>query len=281
MEKKQELQKQSLSQPRSFKNMKKILNISISSILVSCLSIYLYISIPNSYAAISPAPTESLTQQQINALTNRIASRVAQLKLVEKRGVIGKVTDVSNTQITLSNKDGNIRFIDIDEFTKFISDSKSFGISDIQKGQKVGVLGLFNKESRRILARFVEVLQIPDYIHGAVSSIDSKNFNLAAATGNDKQINIEVETSTKIFSFDSEKSQLIKSGFSKITEEETIIIIGFPNKTGSNTINASKIILFPNISKNPKIKIKTPTPTPTPGKTTRTPTPTPKKPSAY
>lgn len=281
MEKKQELQKQSLSQPRSFKNMKKILNISISSILVSCLSIYLYISIPNSYAAISPTPTESLTQQQINALTNRIASRVAQLKLVEKRGVIGKVTDVSNTQITLSNKDGNIRFIDIDEFTKFISDSKSFGISDIQKGQKVGVLGLFNKESRRILARFVEVLQIPDYIHGAVSSIDSKNFNLAAATGNDKQINIEVETSTKIFSFDSEKSQLIKSGFSKITEEETIIIIGFPNKTGSNTINASKIILFPNISKNPKIKIKTPTPTPTPGKTTQAPTPTPKKPSAY
>jgi len=270
--------------------MKKILNISISSILVSCLSIYLYISIPNSYAAISPTPTESLTQQQINALTNRIASRVAQLKLVEKRGIIGKVTDVSNTQITLSDKDGNTRFIDIDEFTKFISDSKSFGISDIQKGQKVGVLGLYNKESRRILARFVEILQIPDYIHGAVSSIDSKNFNLAVATGNDKQINIEVETSTKIFSFDSEKSQLIKSGFSKITEGETIIIIGFPNKTGSNlpagkagTINASKIILFPNISKNPKIKIKTPTPTPTPtsGKTTQTPTPTPKKPSAY
>ncbi len=234
--------------------MKKILNISISSILVSCLSIYLYISIPNSYAAISSTPTESLTQQQINALTNRIASRVAQLKLVEKRGIIGKVTDVSNTQITLSDKDGNTRFIDIDEFTKFISDSKSFGISDIQKGQKVGVLGLYNKESRRILARFVEILQIPDYIHGAVSSIDSKNFNLAVATGNDKQINIEVETSTKIFSFDSEKSQLIKSGFSKITEGETIIIIGFPNKTSSNTINASKIILFPNISKNPKIK---------------------------
>jgi len=226
-----------------------------------------------SYAA-SPTPTESLTQQQINALTNKIASRVAQLKLVEKRGIIGNVTDVSNTQITINDVGGNTRFVDIDEFTKFISDSKSFGISDIQKGQKIGVLGLYNRESRRILARFVEVLQIPDYIHGAVSSIDSKNFNLVVATENDKQINIEVETSTKTFSFDSEKSQLIKSGFSKITEEETIIIIGFPSKTDSGTINASKIILFPNISKNPKIKIQTPTSTPAP-----TPTPTPKKPS--
>ena len=235
-----------------------------------------------SYAA-SPTQTESLTQQQINALTNKIASRVAQLKLVEKRGIIGNVTDVSNTQITINDVGGNTRFVDIDEFTKFISDSKSFGISDIQKGQKIGVLGLYNRESRRILARFVEVLQIPDYIHGAVSSIDSKNFNLVVATENDKQINIEVETSTKTFSFDSEKSQLIKSGFSKITEEETIIIIGFPSKTDSGTINASKIILFPNISKNPKIKIQTPTPTPTPtpGKTIQTSTPTPKKPSAY
>ncbi|OGH14785.1 MAG: hypothetical protein A3H50_03020 [Candidatus Levybacteria bacterium RIFCSPLOWO2_02_FULL_37_10] len=263
--------------------MKKILNILISSILISCFSIYLYISIPNSYAARSPTPTESLTQQQINALTNKIASRVAQLKLVEKRGVIGKVTDVSNTQITLSDMSGNTRFVDVDEFTKFKSDSKSFGISDIEKGQKIGALGLYNKQSRRILARFVEVLQIPDFIHGAVSQVDSKNFSIEVALENGKRINIEVENSTKTLSFDREKSELVRSGFSKITEGENIIIIGFPSKTDSNTINASKIILLPNVSKNPKIKIQTPTPTPTPtpGKTIQTSTPTPKKPSAY
>jgi len=278
MEKKQELQKQSLSQPRSFEMKKNIL-------FVFTIIFALSASFSASWAS-DPTPTESLTpiqsgltQQQINALTNRIASRVAALKLVEKRGIVGKVTDVSSTQITLSDKDGNTRFIDIDEFTKFISDSKSFGISDIQKGQKVGVLGLYNKESRRILARFVEVLQVPDYIHGAVSSIDSKSFNLVVATGNEREINIEIETSTKIFSFDLEKSQLIKSGFSKITEGETIIIIGFESKTDSTAINASKIILFPNISKNPKIKIQTLTPTPTPTQVS-TPTPTPKKPSA-
>lgn len=255
--------------------MKKILNILISNILISSILIS-NILIGSAYAAVSnPTATESLTpiqsgltQQQINALTNKIASRVAQLKLVEKRGLIGKVTDVSNTQITLSDMGGNTRFVDVDEFTKFNSSSKSFGISDIEKGQKIGVLGLYNKESRRILARFVEVLQTPDYIHGVVSSIDENNFTLGVSTEKDKQINIEVENTTKTLSFDSEKSLLVKSGFSKIAEGETIIIIGFPSKTSSNTINASKIILFPNISKNPKIKtfIKptiTETPTPT------------------
>jgi len=222
----------------------------------------------------TPTPGESLTpiesgltQQQINALTNKIASRVAQLKLVEKRGVIGKVTDVSSTQITLSDIGENTRFVDVDEFTKFKSDSKSFGISDIEKGQKIGVLGLYNKESRRILARFVEVLQIPDFIHGTVSSIDEDNFSLGISTEKGKQINIEVENTTKTSSFDSEKSELVKSGFSKIKIGENIIIIGFTSKTDSGVINASKIILLPDIPKNPKIKTlikptitKTPTP---------------------
>lgn len=253
--------------------MKKILNILISIILIS------NILTPSIYAAVSnPTPRESLTpiqsgltQQQINALTNKIASRVAQLKLVDKRGAIGKVTDVSNTQITLSDMSGNTRFVDVDEFTKFNSDSKSFGISDIEKGQKIGVLGLYNKQSRRILARFVEVLQIPDFIHGIVSSIDENNFSLGVLMEKDKQINIDVENSTKTFSFDNEKSELVKSGFSKIKVGENIIIIGFTSKTNSGVINASKIILLPDIPKNPKIKTlikptitETPTSSPTP-----------------
>ena len=261
--------------------MKKILNILISSILISCLSIYLYISIPNSYAAISPTTKESLTQQQINALTNKIASRVAQLKLVDKRGIIGKVTDVSNTQITISDIGENTRFVDVDEFTKFKSDSKSFGISDIEKGQKIGVLGLYNKESRRILARFVEVLQIPDFIHGAVSSIDENNFSLLVSTEKGKQINIEVENTTKTLSFDSEKSELVKSGFSKIKEGGNIIVIGFPSKKDSSVIIGSKIILLPDIPKNPKIKIlPKPSPTETPAPSP-TPTISPKKSTSY
>ena len=77
-------------------------------------------------------------------------------KLVEKRGIIGTVTDSSDTQITVTDIAGNIRFVDVDELTKFYSsDSKTFGISDIKNGMTIGVLGLYNKQSRRILAREV------------------------------------------------------------------------------------------------------------------------------
>ena len=64
-------------------------------------------------------PTDNPVVQQINDLKDRIASRVAQLKLVERRGVIGTVTAVSDTQLTLVDTNDNNRFIDVDELTKF------------------------------------------------------------------------------------------------------------------------------------------------------------------
>ena len=57
--------------------------------------------VANAYAA-APSPTQT-ENSQINQLKNKIASQVAQLKLVEKRGIVGTIQNVaiSNNQITL------------------------------------------------------------------------------------------------------------------------------------------------------------------------------------
>src|SRR4051812_13053821 len=97
-----------------------------------------------------PTPTtafkESVSQKlndQISELKDKIASRVSELNLVEHRGMIGVVTDVSGNKITLKDVAGNVRFVDVDEITKFSSASNSsFGISDIKKGVRLNILGL-------------------------------------------------------------------------------------------------------------------------------------------
>lgn len=207
----------------------------------------------------TPAPADSESNksdalnQQINALKNRIASRVAQLKLVEKRGVIGKVTDVSATQITVSDLQDNKRFVDVDELTKFSNPSAkgAFGISDITKGANIGVLGLYNKESRRILARSVNVLNLPRIIHGTVVFLDSQNYNLKVSTEDNKEISFDVETTTKTLSY-SKDTGITRSGFSKINvDERVIIIIQKGSKNKDNNV-PSKIILLPDVPKNPK-----------------------------
>ncbi len=213
----------------------------------------------NIYAAVAtPTPPTTPTQgdiQQIDDLKNRIASRVAQLKLVEKKGIIGTVTDATNSQITLTDVNGNTRFVDVDELTKFSNpsvSSTSFGISDINKGMTLGVLGLYNKQSRRILARQVGVLTMPKFFVGAVSSIDSKNFNFNIVSEDNKQTFIDVETVTKTYST-SAQATFVSAGFSKIKTDESVIVIGFPDKQNPDHIIGSRILLFPDVPKNPKI----------------------------
>lgn len=221
---------------------------------------------PTPKTKLTPTPTSSLIEKQIDSLTSKIASRVAQLRLVEKKGVMGEVTDVSNTKITINDIHGNTKFIDVDEFTKFTSATSktSFGISDISKGDKLGILGLYNKESRRILARFVDVINLPQVIHGVISDIDSKNFTLVVTTTDNKIRDVDMQSSTKTVSYDTGKKTLTKGGFSKLEIRQTIIVVGYPGKNNSSLFEASRVIVLPDVEVNPKIKIETPTDTPSP-----------------
>ena len=204
-------------------------------------------------ASASPTPTTTDDQQIKEQLIESIASRVAELKLVEKRGIIGTVTDVSNTQITISDVQSKTRFIDVDELTKFSSPSAkgSFGISDITKGTTLGVLGLYNKESRRLLARFVNVLTLPKFIYATVDSIDNRNFMLNITTEDKKNLIADIQNSTKISSY-SKNAGITRSSFSKIRESDDIIVIGFGLASNENIVGALRIILLTDLPKIPK-----------------------------
>ena len=200
---------------------------------------------------ISPvsATTDKIQDDIKDRLITNIASHVAQLKLVEKRGIVGTVTEVSNTQITIMDLQNNIRFIDVDELTKFTNPGVkgSFGISDLSKDSTVGVLGLYNKESRRMLARFVDVVSIPKIVHGTIALVDNKNFTVNVATADGKQVSVDVETITKTFSY-TKGQGLLSAGFSKIKENQPIIAVKSANPKYKNTFVAARIIIFPDIT---------------------------------
>ena len=233
--------------------------------LITFITIIIFITFIRtgvSYAA-SPTASPDKVQSQIDELKDRIASRVAELKLVEKRGIIGTVTDISNTQITLTDVKGDTRFIDVDELTKFEGATRndSFGISDIKKGAALGVLGLYNKQSRRLLARGIDVITVPQFIHGVVTSLDSENFSLTVVSDkNDKAI-VDIEATTKTFSY-TKAQGITRAGFSKIKESQNITVVGFPDKQNKDRVVALRILIFPDIPKNPKIVLpETPIPT--------------------
>lgn len=192
-------------------------------------------------------------ENQIDSIKNRVASRVAELNLVEKRGIVGKVTDVSGNEITVTDASGNTRFIDVDELTKFSSDDDNFGISDIEKGDGLGVTGLYNKDSRRILARFVNTLTVPELITGVIFEINSDDFTLKIMDDEGREHEASIETITKSFAYSDD--DLERSGFSKAQIGENAVVVGFKDPKNKDILTASKFIHFPGLPSNPNIII--------------------------
>jgi hypothetical protein len=227
--------------------MKKLFIVILISSLVLTLSV-------KKVSAATPASLKESLQQQVDDLKSKIASKVAELKLVEKRGIIGTVTVSSNTQLTLTDTKGNTRIVDVDEITKFSSSSKDLGISDIEKGDLIGVLGIYNKDSKRLLAREISILSpLPKVIFGGIKNIDSDNFEITVVKENGQSVLVSVEDLTRTFSYSSKT--LAKSGFSKMTETEAIIVIGLPDKLDSKKIVASRIILLPDVDVTSRINL--------------------------
>lgn len=197
---------------------------------------------------VSPTITpNSVEESQIEKIKDLVASRVAELKLVDKKGILGSVKNSSNTQIMLINHKTLEVPIDIDELTKFqTDDDKSFGISDVKNRDQLSIIGLYNKETKRLLARFIErAASIPQNIEGIVTGKDTRNFTVDIIDASGKTRLIDVQNSTKTTSYDDGVST--KSGFSKIAVGERIIIVGFPDPKIENQINSSRIIHFPSL----------------------------------
>lgn len=237
------------------------LRIKKNGILLFVICYLLAVAVPKAQAVTpTPAPTTKPTTtnenlgEKINDLKERIASRVAQLKLVERRGIVGKVTDVANTQITILDVSNNIRFIDVDEITKFASPSAkgTFGISDIPKGITIGVLGLYNKESRRTLARFVNTLSLPIMLHGAVASVNSEDFSFVVTTPDKFDYIVDIEKTTRTLIYTKEAGT-VKAGFAKIKEGKRVSIVGYAADKNPSRISALKVIVFQDVPRNPAI----------------------------
>lgn len=205
-----------------------------------------------------PTITQKSTDKlntQINNLKDRIASRVAELQLVEKRGVVGTVGEVSSSQMTINDPANKSIFIEVDEITKFSSLDKdeNFGISDIKKGMRVSVIGNFNKQSKRILARYVDEVNIPVFLKGMVTNIDEDAGTITVASEKDKGVIVDVETVTKTSKYAD--GDIAKSGFSQITIGDRVAVQGYPDKNDSKRVVATRVLIFPELPKNPKIVI--------------------------
>lgn len=205
-------------------------------------------------------PKDSSELENIQKIKDIVASKVAELNLVEKRGIIGKITDVDGMKVVIQDLKGNSRYVDVDELTKFdFSDDKNAGISDLKKGESYSFVGIYNKDTQKLLARTIDsVNTIPVYFEGAISNVDKDSYQLKVVNekGDEKKIDIQNSTKTSLATSDGD---LTKSGYSKLEVNSRVIAIGFWDKKDKDLLAASRVIHFENIppSKEMQSHIKT------------------------
>lgn len=207
-------------------------------LIISCQ--LLIASCATAYAQEKATPAAS-TKSKIDEIKEKIASTVAQLNLVSKRVFVGDITKLEKSVIAIE-RDGQAKIIDVDELTKY---NKDLTFSDLEIGDSLVAIGIYNKETRRLLARFVFVKILPIQISGVVREVDIKGGTISVE---DKKRNtiftVDIEKSTKTTNY-TKAEGITKSGLSKIEIGQRAHIHGLPSKDEENRITATRILLLP------------------------------------
>ncbi len=223
---------------------------------------------------VTPATVRS---SQISELKERIATKVAELKILAPSVISGTIKTLSDQKIVITVGDEDLS-IDISEDTtlsQFDQDQnkKSFKIGDLKTDQKIVVWGTLNKETNTMTADTVISRDFPLTFVGQIKSVDKKNYQFLVQSQNkdipyqrkDFSYLFDVNPPTKISLLANDNS-LTKIGFSKLIEGQTVYIYGFigdKTKDSQTLLSAKRIIV-----------LSQPVTTPTPS---LTPTATPKK----
>jgi len=183
--------------------------------------------------------------EQVQRIKDIVASKVAELNLVEKKGIIGTVKESSNTKLTVEDTNGENIDIDVDELTKFDFEDDDFGISDLESDVVYSFVGLYNRDTDRLLARFIsQPDSIPVHLDGAISDINEDDFQIEVISLDGKKTLVDIEKSTNTMIV-NDGGELEESGFSELSNNQRVIVIGF--ETDDNTISATRVIHFVNI----------------------------------
>lgn len=243
---------------------------SIIVILTLCtslqVSVYAQSNVPDT--AKSPTPEadseeDSLIKQRIDDLKERLATRVAQLQLVNKRGFYGILKDKTDTKFTLTYKESSQPVATDTETTLYSKSLKGkkteTDLDSLDPGQTIVVFGTLDIDQKTIIAQTIIAQELPTVYYGIVTSIDTTDGSFAVKDSETTTFDYEINTTCMRYSGESE---LESCGLSKIEVGDTVIVHATADSQNLNSAKALRIVVLPQ-SVEPTEVTNSPTPKPT------------------
>ena len=249
------------------------------------IAVFLLISEPvlavNSDTSSSASATTT-APAKIEELKERLATKVAELKQIQKKAIFGTIKYVSVSSATIETAVNEIK-IDLTDNIKIVDIQKdkrtSLTPDDLVKGDTVTVFGDYDATIDLLQAKvIIRENPLPKRVSGIISDINKKEYTVTLNTPSGQTYIIDIENTTAMRSFDKNKG-IVKGGFSKLIKGETVQVIGNAVPKTDNRISAARFLDLGILNAS------VPTPTQpkeasvsaTSGTPTATPKPSPKK----
>ena len=190
----------------------------------------------------------SSSEKEVEILKEKIASKVAQLRQENNQAVSGKITNLSENQIEIKDKDDKKILIKLDRtLTKYYriknNQKKEINFSDLEKNNYIVVSGITTDKGVNANLIFVDEKYLVEF--GRVIEINKDGYWLKINTLTNENIIIDIETYTKQWLLNIKSLELEKTGFSKIKEGDMINFVAKDEKNESDHYSAQKIIVIP------------------------------------
>lgn len=212
---------------------------------------YIYAAPATPSAGTTKEATNSSKQKQIEDLKERLATKVAELRELQKRAIAGSVKTTSVTTLTIETKTKEVKIEltdDILVYQVLKGKRTKLGADDLEKGDFVVVFGDYDTTLDILKAKVVFIqAALPERLHGTVTQVDTKAFTITVKTPEGRSVTIDIERGT-LTNLWNKDTNIVKAGFSKVAVGDTVHIVGTQVPKKENRISADRILDLGNIS---------------------------------
>lgn len=176
-----------------------------------------------------------IIDKEIKILKDKIATKVSQLRELDKKIISGKLSKKSNDSFEVEQEDKKIYSVDFDQnLIKIISldslDKETVDYANLKKGDYLIIEGNLIDNSIVPIVIYKSSLYVVD--SGKITDINQDDFNLDIFSGKKDSITLDIETTTKQLGIDLKTLKIAKYGFSKIKTGDIIHFAAIQNKKG-------------------------------------------------
>ena len=174
----------------------------------------------------STATSSAISGDKVRELKDKLATKVAELRASQKRGISGEIASLSKATFTLITSKGEIR-VRLSEDTQVFDMTKKKtekAVTDLKNSQSVSVLGYYDDKEELEQARVILIQSLPKQLSGELSKIDKTKGILTLKLERDKETAVDYEKTTTADEYSPAEKKVKKSGLSRLSIGDRTII---------------------------------------------------------